>query len=111
MYQYIIDHCIEAGCFDSIYVDTDSEDIKHYCFANKVKWIERNLNPAPKHIIKQSDKRPYAAEESGKPNLLIDDWTHNLESWLNGGGIAVRFDETDSQSNLQAVSDILTGRG
>lgn len=77
----------------------------------KVKWIERNLNPAPKHIIKQSDKRPYAAEESGKPNLLIDDWTHNLESWLNGGGIAVRFDETDSQSNLQAVSDILTGRG
>jgi|ETNvirnome_2_130_1030620.scaffolds.fasta_scaffold32092_1 hypothetical protein len=77
----------------------------------KVKWIERNLNPAPKHIIKQSDKRPYAAEESGKPNLLIDDWTHNLESWLNGGGIAVPFDETDSQSNLQAVSDILTGRG
>ena len=41
LYQYIIDHCIEAGCFDSIYVDTDSEDIKHYCFANKVKWIER----------------------------------------------------------------------
>ena len=41
LYQYIIDHCIEAECFDSIYVDTDSEDIKAYCFQNKVKWIER----------------------------------------------------------------------
>jgi len=41
LYQYIIDHCIKAGCFDSIYVDTDSEDIKHYCFNNEVKWIER----------------------------------------------------------------------
>jgi len=41
LYQYIIDHCIQAECFDSIYVDTDSEDIKAYCFQNKVKWIER----------------------------------------------------------------------
>ena len=32
LYQYIIDHCIKAGCFDSIYVDTDSEDIKAYSF-------------------------------------------------------------------------------
>jgi len=41
LFQYIIDHCIEAGCFDSIYVDTDSDDIQKYCFNNKVKWIER----------------------------------------------------------------------
>ena len=41
LYQYIIDHCIEAESFDDIYVDTDSEDIKSYCFQNKVKWIER----------------------------------------------------------------------
>ena len=41
LYQYIIDHCIESESFDDIYVDTDSEDIKGYCFQNKVKWIER----------------------------------------------------------------------
>ena len=41
LYQYIIDHCIETESFDDIYVDTDSEDIKGYCFQNKVKWIER----------------------------------------------------------------------
>tara|TARA_A100001201_G_scaffold142545_1_gene141021 strand:- start:19057 stop:19713 length:657 start_codon:yes stop_codon:yes gene_type:complete len=41
LYQYIIDHCIESESFNDIYVDTDSEDIKSYCFQNKVKWIER----------------------------------------------------------------------
>ena len=41
LYQYIINHCIEAECFDSIYVDTDSEEIQKYCYNNKVKWIER----------------------------------------------------------------------
>ena len=41
LYQYIIDHCIQAECFNDIYVDTDSSDIKSYCFQNKVKWIER----------------------------------------------------------------------
>ena len=41
LYQYIIDHCIQAECFDSIYVDTDSQDIKQYCFDNKVRWIQR----------------------------------------------------------------------
>jgi len=41
LYQYIIDHCIQAECFDDIYIDTDSTEIKEYCFKNKVHWIER----------------------------------------------------------------------
>ena len=76
----------------------------------KVRWVQKNLRPAPKHIIKQSDKRPYATEESGKPNLLIDDWSHNVNGWLKSKGEAVLFDETDSEANLRAVSDILTGK-
>jgi|TARA_R110000823_G_C15778989_1_gene484893 5'(3')-deoxyribonucleotidase len=75
----------------------------------KVEWAKRNLDPPPKHIIKQSDKRTYATEESGKPNLLIDDWSHNLKGWRESGGIAIAFDETDARANLEAVSDVLTG--
>ena len=41
LYQYIIDHCIEAECFDDVYVDTDSDDIKSYCFEKKAQWIQR----------------------------------------------------------------------
>ena len=80
------------------------------CMIGKPRWVQKNLRPAPKHIIKQSDKRPYAIEESGKPNLLIDDWSHNVDGWLKSKGEAVLFDETDSEGNLRAVSDILTGK-
>ena len=41
LYQYIIDHCTQAECFDSIYVDTDSDDIKEYSFKVGAKWINR----------------------------------------------------------------------
>lgn len=42
LYQYIIDHCIEANCFDEIFVDTNSEDVKRYCEDKNIKWIERD---------------------------------------------------------------------
>ena len=41
LYQYIIDHAIQADCFDDIYVDTNNEDVKKYCEIKKIKWIER----------------------------------------------------------------------
>ena len=41
LYQYIIDHCIQAECFDDIYVDTDSAEINRYCVENQVVCITR----------------------------------------------------------------------
>ena len=41
LYQYIIDHAIESNCFDDIYVDTNSEEVKKYCEGKKIHWIER----------------------------------------------------------------------
>ena len=41
LYQYIIDHAIQADCFDDIYVDTNNDDVKKYCEIKKIKWIER----------------------------------------------------------------------
>lgn len=41
LYQYIINHAIQANCFDDIYVDTNSEEIKRYCDEMNVIWIER----------------------------------------------------------------------
>ena len=77
----------------------------------KVEWAKKHLRPPPKHIIKQSDKRPYAVDpETGKPNLLIDDWTHNVEGWEEAGGIAIAFDEENSGDNIQAAADILGPR-
>ena len=41
LYEYIIDHCIQAECFDDIYVDTDSPEINSYCTKNQVVCINR----------------------------------------------------------------------
>jgi hypothetical protein len=78
----------------------------------KVEWAKKHLQPPPQHIIKQSDKRPYAIDpETDKPNLLIDDWSHNVEGWEEAGGIAVAYDEENPKESLKAVGDILTGEG
>lgn len=41
LYQYIIDHAIEAHCFDDIYVDTNSVEVRKYCEEKNIHWIER----------------------------------------------------------------------
>ena len=41
LYEYIITHTIESECFDDIYIDTNSEEIKEYALSKNLKIIER----------------------------------------------------------------------
>lgn len=41
LYEYIIEHAMQADCFDDIYVDTNSEEIKEYVLAKGLHVIER----------------------------------------------------------------------
>lgn len=41
LYEYIIENSIEASCFDEIYVDTNSKEVKEYCEKKRVNVIER----------------------------------------------------------------------
>lgn len=41
LYKHIIDNCLAADCFNTIYVDTDSEEIKNYCVSKDVEVIDR----------------------------------------------------------------------
>ena len=41
LYEHIVENSISAKCFDDIYVDTDSQEIKDYCDKVGVKTIER----------------------------------------------------------------------
>lgn len=41
LYEYIIEHSLEAAVFSDIYVDTNSEEIKDYCGRMGCKVIER----------------------------------------------------------------------
>lgn len=41
LYEYIITHVLEADCFDDIYVDTNSDEIKEYAAEKGIKIIHR----------------------------------------------------------------------
>ena len=41
LYEYIIEHALEAGCFDDIYIDTNSEEIKAYVSERGLLVIDR----------------------------------------------------------------------
>lgn len=57
LYKYIISNTVNAGCFDEIYVDTDSDEIQEY--ANKL-----NLN-----IINR--KKELAEDDANGNDLLV----------------------------------------
>ena len=41
LYEYIIEHSIEANVFEEIFVDTNSDEIKEYCNKKGINVIER----------------------------------------------------------------------
>lgn len=41
LYSYIVEHALEANCFDDIFVDTNSEEIKKYAISKQIKIIDR----------------------------------------------------------------------
>ena len=41
LYEYILEHVLEANCFDDVYVDTNSTEIAEYAKARNIQVIER----------------------------------------------------------------------
>lgn len=41
LYEHILDTAVNSGCFDDVYVDTNSEDVEAYASKNKIKIIKR----------------------------------------------------------------------
>ena len=41
LYLYILEHCMEAACFDQIYIDTNSDEIKAYAAEHELGVIDR----------------------------------------------------------------------
>ena len=65
------------------------------CKPEKVEWVHNNLGHVSKILlVPREDKQKYAVDENGNPNLLIDDYTKNVEEWKSKGGIGVRHINT-----------------
>ena len=58
---------------------------------HKREWIKKNLNFfPPKDVIITHDKARYAKMQDGTPNILIDDYGKNIQSWEAAGGIGFK---------------------
>ena len=64
----------------------------------KESWINQHLNIGESqiHLVKRAEKRRYAINESGQPNILIDDHSKNIGEWQAAGGIGILHQSAES---------------
>lgn len=71
-------------------------------------WIHKHLNPLPDEMFFPQSKAIYAInKETGKPNVLIDDFPPYIKAWRDAGGIAIEM-RTDSYNSPEQVKAFLT---
>ena len=79
---------------------------KEASIKGKIKWIYKNLHPAPTEMLFPVNKSTYALNKDGTPNILIDDFPPYIQSWRNAGGIAIEM-QTDAFENAVEVDAFL----
>lgn len=76
--------------------------------AGKRIWIHKHLNPLPDEMSFVRDKTINAInKETGKPNVLIDDFPKYIKEWKAAGGIPIEM-RTDSLNSPEEVRAFLT---
>jgi hypothetical protein len=76
--------------------------------AGKRIWIHKHLNPLPDEMYFPQSKAIYAInKETGKPNVLIDDFPPYVKAWREAGGIAIEM-RTDNFNSSGQVKEFLT---
>jgi len=63
------------------------------------------LSPKPSKVFKSHEKHNWAVDESGQPNVLIDDFEINTIPWEQAGGIAILH--TDTNSTIQQLEELM----
>lgn len=76
---------------------------------HKQKWIDDHLQIPPRQAIFTSDKHKYAAG-----NILIDDYRVNIDTWIQHGGIGIKYKALsknytvhDVVQQLQSINTII----
>ena len=76
--------------------------------AGKREWIKKHLNPPPEEMRFITDKTKVAFnKETGKPNVLIDDFPKYIKAWKAAGGEPIEM-RTDSYSSVSDIERDLT---
>jgi len=65
---------------------------------DKEQWVNKNLGLSGKDInlVTRREKRNYAINEKGQPNVLIDDHPKNIKEWNAAGGVGIHHTNASS---------------
>ena len=71
---------------------------------HKREWIKNNLSFfPPKNVFVTHNKAQFATQKDGTPNILIDDFGKNIESWENAGGIGFKYKDYKFQRTAKEI--------
>ena len=71
---------------------------------HKKEWIKKHLvSFPPEEIIITSNKPQYATQPDGTPNILIDDYGKNIQSWEAAGGVGFKHKDHKFERTAQNI--------
>jgi len=71
---------------------------------HKREWIKKNLSFfPPEKVIITHNKSQYATQQDGTPNILIDDFGKNVDSWEAAGGTAFKYKDHKFERTAKAI--------
>lgn len=66
----------------------------------KTVWARENLGGNPKVLaVQRHEKKLYAKQRDGTPNILIDDMGKNITEWEAAGGVGIQYIPSASAVN------------
>lgn len=74
-----------------------------YCKSDKLAWLKENICENPT-VIFSANKADYAHSAH---DILVDDVTHNLESFAEAGGTAIDFTKHTNDEIMDKIADTL----
>ena len=71
---------------------------------HKKQWIKKHLvSFPPEEIIITHNKPQYATQPDGTPNILIDDYGKNIQSWEAAGGVGFKHKDHKFERTAQNI--------
>ena len=73
---------------------------------HKREWIKNNLSFfLPKNVFVTHNKAQFSTQKDGTPNILIDDYGVNIDSWEKAGGIGFKYKDYKFQRTAKAIKN------
>ena len=80
----------------------------HRVEPSKREWAEKNLKSfPPNEVIITTNKKQYATQSDGTPNILIDDFGQNIAKWEAAGGIGFKHKDHKFERTAKVLKQLL----